>query len=88
MLDASGSLGPFLDATIARTILGNTETPSEGTITHVSSAESRERYDINDGYIDFTDAETHMVLVLLRVSLRDVPLFLNYPLILSLPPLP
>src|SRR3954464_8142703 len=32
-------------------------------------------------------AETHMVLVLLRVSLQDVPLFLNCPLILSLPPL-
>src|SRR3954470_11047556 len=42
VLDASGSLGPFLDATIARTILGNTETPSEDTITHVSSLESRD----------------------------------------------
>src|SRR3954466_13145415 len=33
----------------------NTETPSEDTITLVSSPESRERYDINDGYIEMTD---------------------------------
>src|SRR3954463_3172840 len=55
VLDASGSLGPFLDSTIARTILGNTETPSKGTITPVSSLESRERYDISDGYIEMID---------------------------------
>ena len=55
VLDESGSLGPFLDATIARTILGNTKTPSEDTITPVSSAESRENYDINDDYIEMTD---------------------------------
>src|SRR3954465_5094352 len=48
-----GSLGPFLDATMAS--LGNTETPSEDTVTPVSSPESRESYDINDGYIEFTD---------------------------------
>src|SRR3954464_9080345 len=53
VLDASGSLGPFLDATMAS--LGNTETPSEDTVTLVSSPESRESYDINDGYIEFTD---------------------------------
>ena len=55
MLDTSGSLGPFLDSTIARTIAGNTETPNEDTTTPVSSPESRERYDMNDGYIEFTD---------------------------------
>ena len=33
VLDKSGSLGPFLDATIARTIAGNTETPNEDTTT-------------------------------------------------------
>ena len=53
VLDASGSLGPFLDATMAS--LGNTETPSEDTDTPVGSPESRESYDINDGYIEFTD---------------------------------
>ena len=53
VLDESGSLGPFLDATMAS--LGNTETPSEGTVTPISLAQSRERYDINDGYIEFTD---------------------------------
>src|SRR4051812_39872328 len=53
VLDAGGSLGPFLDAAMAS--LGNTETPSEDTVTPVSSPESRERYDINDGYIEFTD---------------------------------
>ena len=41
MLDKSGSLGPFLDAMIARTIAGNTETPNEDTTTPVSSPESR-----------------------------------------------
>src|SRR3954464_2607508 len=53
ILDASASLGPFLDATMAS--LGNTETPSEDTVTPVSSPESSESYDINDGYIDLTD---------------------------------
>src|SRR3954463_4792122 len=53
MFDASGSLGPFLDATMAS--LGNTETPSEDTVTPVSSPKASESYDINDGYIEFTD---------------------------------
>jgi hypothetical protein len=53
MLDASDLLGPFLDATMAG--LGNTKTPSEYTVTPVSSPESRESYDINDGYIEFID---------------------------------
>ena len=35
--------------------LGNTETPSEDTVTPVSSLEASESYDINDGYIEFTD---------------------------------
>src|SRR4051812_8959792 len=34
--------------------LGNTETPSEDTVTPVRSPAS-ESYDINDGYIEFTD---------------------------------
>ena len=53
VIDASGSLGPFQDATMDS--LGNTKTPSEYTITHVSSPESRESYDINDGCIEFID---------------------------------
>src|SRR3954466_4350335 len=53
MLDVSGLLGPFLDATMAS--LGNTKTPSEDTVTPVSSPEASESYDINDGYIEFTD---------------------------------
>src|SRR3954470_13986388 len=52
VLNATGSLGPFLDATMAS--LGNTETPSEDTVTPVSSPAS-ESFDINDGYIDLTD---------------------------------
>src|SRR5215216_7385981 len=55
VLDKSGSLGPFLDATIARTIAGNTETPNEDTTSHVSSLESSESYDIEDGYVEMTD---------------------------------
>src|SRR3954447_22225838 len=35
--------------------LGNTKTPSEYTVTLVSSPEASESYDINDGYIEFTD---------------------------------
>src|SRR3954467_9470839 len=53
VLDSSGSLDPFLDATMAS--LGNTETPTKDTVTPVSSPESSESYDINDGYIEFTD---------------------------------
>src|SRR3954465_10896727 len=53
VIDASGSLGHFLDATVDS--LGNTKTPSEDTVTPVSSPESSESYDINDGYIEFTD---------------------------------
>ena len=55
MLDKSSSLGPFLDATIARTIAGNAETPNEDTTTPVSSPESSESYDIEDGYVEMTD---------------------------------
>src|SRR4051812_30871120 len=40
VLDASVSLGPFLDANMAS--LGNTETPSEDIVTPVSSPKSRE----------------------------------------------
>jgi hypothetical protein len=59
MLDESGSLGSFLDATIARTKqLGNT------TVTPVSSPESREypSDDLDDTYIELDDdfiAEVH-----------------------------
>src|SRR3954463_7122006 len=42
VLDASGSLGPFLDATIARTILGNTETLMK-TLLHLLAHPSLER---------------------------------------------
>ena len=90
VLDASGSLGPFLDATMAS--LGNTETPSEDTVTPVSSPAS-ESFDINDGYIEFTDEfveefrNTHGTSAI-KISLLDVLLFISCPLILSLPPLP
>ena len=55
VLDKSGSLGPFLDAAIARTIAGNTETPNEDTTIPVSSPESIESYDIEDEYIEMND---------------------------------
>src|SRR5215216_6264660 len=58
LLDKSGSLGPFQDAKIARTIAGNTKTPNEDTTTPVSSPESRESYDIEDGYIEMTNEFT------------------------------
>jgi hypothetical protein len=58
VLDEIGSLGSFLDATIARAKLGNT------TVTHVSSPESRECHsdDFDDAYIELNDdfiAEAH-----------------------------
>ena len=91
MLDASGSLGPFLYATMAS--LGNTKTPSEDTVTPVSSPEASESLilmmvTLSSLMILLKSAETHMVLVLLRVSLLDVLLCLSCPLILSLPLLP
>jgi hypothetical protein len=51
MLDESGSLGSFLDATIARAKMGNT------TITPVGSPESREgpSDDFDDAYIELDD---------------------------------
>jgi hypothetical protein len=51
VLDESGSLGSFLDATIARTKMENT------TVTHVSSPESREcpSDDFNDAYIELVN---------------------------------
>jgi hypothetical protein len=52
MLDESGSLGSFLDATIARTKqLGNT------TVTPASSPESREypNDDLDDAYVELDD---------------------------------
>jgi hypothetical protein len=51
MLDESGSLGSFLDATIARAKLGNT------IVTPVSSPESREcpSDDFDDAYIELND---------------------------------
>jgi hypothetical protein len=51
MLDESGSLGPFLDATIART------KQTENTITPISSPESREcpSDDLEETYIELND---------------------------------
>jgi hypothetical protein len=51
VLDESGSLGSFLDATIARAKMGNT------TVTPVSSPESREcpSDDFDDAYIELDD---------------------------------
>jgi hypothetical protein len=51
VLDESGSLSSFLDATIARAKLGNT------TVTPISSPESREcpSDDFDDAYIELDD---------------------------------
>ena len=58
VLDESGSLGPFLDATIARaTQIENTEIPNENSVTPVSSPESREcpSDDLEETYIELND---------------------------------
>jgi hypothetical protein len=89
VLDESGSLGSFLDATIARAKMGNT------TVTHVGSPESREcpSDEFDDAYIELDDdffAEAHAtrdanaVKELLARRAVDI----NYLLMLSLLLLP
>jgi hypothetical protein len=90
VLDESGSLGSFLDATIARTIqMGNT------TVTPVSSPESREcpSDDLEEAYIELNDDfidEFHATseLVLLEIFLQDALLYISCLLMLSLLRLP
>ncbi|KAK1666529.1 hypothetical protein QYE76_054688 [Lolium multiflorum] len=53
VLDNTGSLGPFLDATIARSRqVENTETPNENTVTPVNSPETD---DLDEDYVEFDD---------------------------------
>ncbi|KAK1668514.1 hypothetical protein QYE76_056673 [Lolium multiflorum] len=53
VLDENGSLGPFLDATIARSRqIENTETPNENTVTPVNSPESD---DLDEDYVELDD---------------------------------
>ncbi|KAK1585956.1 hypothetical protein QYE76_016995 [Lolium multiflorum] len=53
VLDNTGSLGPFLDATIARSRqIENTETPNENTVTPVNSPESD---DLDEDYVELDD---------------------------------
>ena len=96
MLDESGSLGPFLDATIARSKqIENTKILNENAGTPVSSPESREcaSDDFEDTYIELNDEfieECHATSgqVLLKVFLHDVLLVINRLLMLSLLHLP
>ena len=58
MLDESSSLGPFLDATIAKAKqIENTEIPDKNPVTHVSSPEPRENRndDLDETYIELND---------------------------------
>ncbi|KAK1646370.1 hypothetical protein QYE76_064175 [Lolium multiflorum] len=53
VLDNTGSLGPFLDATIARSRqIENTEIPNENTVTPVNSPESD---DLDEDYVELDD---------------------------------
>ncbi|KAK1651946.1 hypothetical protein QYE76_069751 [Lolium multiflorum] len=53
VLDNTGSLGPFLDATIARSRqIENTETPNENTVTPVNSPEID---DLDEDYVELDD---------------------------------
>ncbi|KAK1695824.1 hypothetical protein QYE76_012521 [Lolium multiflorum] len=53
VLDNIGSLGPFLDATIARSRqIENTETPNENTVTPVNSPETD---DLDEDYVELDD---------------------------------
>jgi hypothetical protein len=90
VLDESGLLGSFLDATIARTKqLENT------TVTPASSPESREcpSDDLDDAYIElddnlFMNLMLLVMLMLLEIFLQDVLLDTSYLLMLSLLLLP
>ncbi|KAK1625845.1 hypothetical protein QYE76_000160 [Lolium multiflorum] len=58
VLDDNGSLGPFLDATIARSRqIENTEIPNENTVTPVNSPESVEHSsdDFDEDYVELDD---------------------------------
>ncbi|KAK1668015.1 hypothetical protein QYE76_056174 [Lolium multiflorum] len=58
VLDDNGSLGPFLDATIAWSRqIENTEIPNENTVTHVNSPESVEHSsdDPDEDYVELDD---------------------------------
>ncbi|KAK1663943.1 hypothetical protein QYE76_052102 [Lolium multiflorum] len=63
VLDNAGSLGPFLDATIARSRqIENTETPNENTVTPVNSPEiddlDEDYVELDDDFIDKCNATT------------------------------
>ncbi|KAK1643895.1 hypothetical protein QYE76_061700 [Lolium multiflorum] len=63
VLDNTGSLGPFLDATIARSRqIENTETPNENTVTPVNSLEiddlDEDYVELDDDFIDKCNATT------------------------------
>ena len=96
VLDENSSLGPFLDATIARSKqIENTETPNENSVTPVSSPETREcpSDDLEETYIELDDEFIEeclllVVQVLLKVFLQDVLLDINCLLMLSLLHLP
>ncbi|KAK1669751.1 hypothetical protein QYE76_057910 [Lolium multiflorum] len=58
VLDDNGSLGPFLDATIARSRqIENTEIPNENTVTPVNSPESVEHSsgDLDEDYVELDE---------------------------------
>ncbi|KAK1663501.1 hypothetical protein QYE76_051660 [Lolium multiflorum] len=58
VLDNTGSLGPFLDATIARSRqIENTETPNENTVTPVNSPDE-DYVELDDDFIDKCNATT------------------------------
>jgi hypothetical protein len=89
VLDDSGSLGSFLDATVART------RQIENTITHVSSPESREcpSGDLEETYIKLNDEfieEFHATsdASAIKIFLQDVLLDISCLLMLSLLLLP
>ena len=59
VLDESGSLGPFLDATLAKSRqLENAETPNENPTTRVDSPEPQDYTsdDLDDDYVEIDDA--------------------------------
>ena len=58
VLSETGSLGPFLDATIARSrLIENSEMPNENVVTPVASPESREFIDDDDPEEDYIEVD-------------------------------
>ena len=93
VLDESGSLGPFLDATLAKSRQNeNAETPNGSPTTPIDSPKLKDHTcdDLDEVYVELDDdfiAECNatLVQVMLKISLQSILLDINCLLMLNLP---